>query len=71
MNNKNDFTILSGSDLTNLNSMNDVDFENNEIKNSNWLQFDYFMKGKDEQFDKIITYLGNEDGKNFIKAYSY
>ena len=71
MNNKNDFTILSGSDLTSLNNTKYGETPDEEIKNTNWLQFDFFMEGIDEEFNKVVTYFGKEEGKNVIKAYQY
>ena len=71
MNNKKDFTILSGSDLTNLNDLSNGENAIKGIQNTNWLQFDYYMEGRDEEFNKIITFLGNDDKQNCIKACLY
>ena len=69
--NKNDFTILSGSDLTKLNNTKDGKVMSNEIQKSNWLKFDYFLDDKDKELSRIITFLENKNGNNFIKACIY
>ena len=69
--NKNDFTILSGSDLTKLNNTKDGKVMSNEIQKSNWLKFDYFLDDKDKELSRIITFLENKNGSNFIKACIY
>ena len=70
MNNKKEFIILSGSDLTKLNIPDDEEIMNNlkEIKCTNWLQFDYFLRGQNEEFNEIITFFENKDGNTNIRA---
>ena len=43
----------------------------NEIQKSNWLKFDYFLDEKDKELSRIITFLENKNGSNFIKACIY
>ena len=70
MNNKQEFTILSGSDLTKLNIPENEEIIKNlkEIKSTNWLQFDYFRRGQNEDFNEIITFFENKDGNTSIRA---
>ena len=71
MNNKNYFTILSGSDLTILKSIKDEDNITKGIQGTNWLQFDHFMEERDDELDKVITFFENNNGSSFIKASLY
>ena len=70
MNNKKELTILSGSDLTKLNISEDKDVIKNikELKNSNWLQFDYFLRTKDDEYNEIVTFLKRKKDGNYIKT---
>ena len=70
MNNKQEFTILSGSDLTKLNIPENEEIIKNlkEIKSTNWLQFDYFRRGQNEDFNEIITFFENKGGNTSIRA---
>ena len=70
MNNKKDLTILLGNDLTKLNISDDKDIMNNikELKNSNWLQFDNFIRSKDDEYNEIITFLKRKKDGSEIKA---
>jgi hypothetical protein len=69
MRNKNKFTILSGSDLSKLNIPENEEVMNSlkEIKNTNWMQADFFLRDKDYEFNEIITFFENKDGKNKIR----
>ena len=70
MNNKKEFIILSGDNLSKINISENEKIINSldEIKNTNWLQFDYFLRGQDESFNKIITFFEKKDGKNKISS---
>ena len=70
MNNKKDLTILSGSDLRKLNNIDDNETIKiiNEIKYTNWIQYDYFLRGKDEEFNEILTFFENKERKNIIRS---
>ena len=71
LNNKNKIVILSGSDLTKL-MINSEDEETNkiinEMKNTNWLQYNYFMRGQEEELNEIITFLETGKRNNYIKS---
>ena len=71
MNNKNDLTILSGSDLSNISNKKDREDGIKKIRKTNWLQFDYFIEERDEGINKVITYFENVNGNNDIKACLY
>ena len=70
MNDKKEFTILSGDDLTKLKipESKEAFHSLKEIKNTNWLEYDYFLRGENEDFNPIVTYFENDSGKNIIKA---
>ena len=70
MNNKKDLTILSGSDLRKLNNIDDNETIKiiNEIKYTNWIQYDYCLRGKDEEFNEILTFFENKERKNIIRS---
>ena len=70
MNNKKDLTILSGSDLRKLNNIDDNETIKiiNEIKYTNWIQYDYFLRGKDEEFNEILTFFENKERNNIIRS---
>ena len=71
LNNKNKIVILSGSDLTKL-KINSEDEETNkiinEMKDTNWLQYNYFMRGQEEELNEIITFLETGKRNNYIKS---
>ena len=70
MKNKKEFTILSGSDLSKINIDENEEVINSlkDIKSSNWLQTDFFLRGQDENLNEIITFFDKKDGKNKIKS---
>ena len=70
MNDKKNFTILSGSDLTLLKiPIEEETFHSlKQIENTNWLQYDYFLRGENEEYNEIVTFFEKEGGKNYIKG---
>ena len=70
MNNKSDFTILSGNQLKKLTIDFNEETKNKlkEINNTNWLQYDYFMRGLDQELNEIITFFENKEGKNQFRV---
>ena len=70
LNSKKKIIILSGSDLTELTILDSVDNKNiiNEIKNTNWLQYDCFLRGQDDGFNEIITFFEKKEGNNSIRT---
>ena len=70
MNDKKNFTILSGSDLTLLKiPIEEETFHSlKQIENTNWLQYDYFLRGENEEYKEIVTFFEKEGGKNYIKG---
>ena len=71
LNNKKSIIILSGSDLSEIQiSIEDEEVEKNieTIQNTNWLQFDYFMRGQDEEYKKIITFFEKDKGNDYISS---
>ena len=63
MNNKKEVIVLSGSDLSRINMKEDDESMKkiNEIKGSNWMQFDCFMRKDDDDMSKIITFLSSRN----------
>ena len=63
INNKKEIIILSGSDLSKINVGKEKVFE--EFKNSNWTQFDFFLRKNDDDMNKIMTFfdINKEKGK--------
>jgi hypothetical protein len=55
INNKKEIIILSGSDLSKINVANEKIFK--EFKDSNWTQFDFFLRKNDDDMNKIMTFL--------------
>ena len=39
-----------------------------EIKYTNWIQFDYYLRIKEEDSNKIVTFFDNRDGNNLIRS---
>ena len=70
MNDKKNFTILSGSDLTLLKIPIEKETFHSlkQIENTNWLQYDYFLRGENEEYNEIVTFFEKEGGKNYIKG---
>ena len=70
LNNKKDMIILSGSDLTELNISDNKQITNisKKIKYMNWLQFNYFLRGQDDKFNEVLTFLDNRKGENYIRT---
>ena len=70
MNNKRELIILSGSDLTRLNNWDENNITKNikEFKNVNWLQFDHFIRSKDDESNEIITFLKRKKDTSYIKT---
>ena len=70
LNNKKDIIILSGSDLTELNISDNKQITNisKKIKYMNWLQFNYFLRGQDDKFNEVLTFLDNRKGENYIRT---
>ena len=62
--------ILSGSNLKKLNNINEPKNINSkeEIKTSNWFQYNYFMRLGDDNLTKIITFLYTNNQKNYIRV---
>ena len=70
LNNKKDIIILSGSDLTELNISDNKQITNiiKKIKYMNWLQFNYFLRGQDDKYNEVLTFLDNKRGENYIRT---
>ena len=65
--------LLSGSDLTKLNIAENTNYQNvlNDIKISNWLQYDCFYRNEEEKMAKILTYFSEQVNGYFIKTTSF
>ena len=63
MNNKKEVLVLSGSDLSRINMSEDEESMKiiNELKGTNWMQFDCFLRRFEEDISKIITFFHQEN----------
>ena len=70
VNEEKELNILSGSDLTKLNDLENEEILNSfkEIKQTNWLQFDQLIREKYKDYNEAITFLENKDGNNKINV---
>ena len=70
--NKKEMIILSGSDLTRLNLLDNNNFSDflNKTKTIGWSQYDCFYRMDDEEMRKIVTYLNQEKERYFIRTQS-
>ena len=68
--NKKNIIILSGNDLSKMKISDDKKIINalKEIKYTNWIQFDYYLRIKEEDSNKIVTFFENRDGNNLIRS---
>ena len=68
--NKKNIIILSGNDLSKMKISDDKKIINalKEIKYTNWIQFDYYLRIKEEDSNKIVTFFDNRDGNNLIRS---
>ena len=59
MNNKKKLIVLSGSDLRRINRHKDEESKKtiNEVKGTNWMEYDYFLRIFDDNISKIVTYF--------------
>ena len=64
--------ILSGSDLTRLNLLDNNNFSDflNKTKTIGWSQYDCFYRMDDEEMRKIVTYLNQEKERYSIRTQS-
>ena len=69
---KKEMIILSGSELTRLNQLDDDNFSDflNKTKIYNWSQYDCFNRKDEEDMRKIVSYLCKEKEKYFFKTQS-
>ena len=70
--NKKEMIILSGSDLTRLNLLDNNNFSDflNKTKTIGWSQYDCFYRMDDEEMRKIVTYLNQEKERYLIRTQS-
>ena len=70
VNEEKELNILSGSDLTKLNDLENEEILNSfkEIKQTNWLQFDQLIREQYKDYNEAITFLENKDGNNKINV---
>ena len=71
MNNKKKLIVLSGSDLRRINMHKDEESKKtiNEVKGTNWMEYDYFLRIFDDNISKIVTYFSQtKKNKTEIKT---
>ena len=69
MNDKKFIQVFYGSNLSKLTIVEDFEIYNipKEVKNTNWFQYDFFMRGKNEEYKQILTLFGKEKDKKSKK----